>query len=326
MHEYESELSGLFWEALEAQYGLRDGTLYEYLVLRSFTTKIQKGRIPSIDKKDIPRMLLRFILDEWGYLDNETTFMGQPISQTNLSNVTVDWHARYGYLFYNGDFEKDIVDKWNHFLKQARSRQSKWTKKSFYKEILQKEYLKQINEFYHIQNLHETTTIQTIEKTENASDYSHPLRLEVKLERMLHPHLSFESHDELLTEKRLEDYLYKRLDMIEPGLRPIQRQYILDNGRIDILAKDVEGKMVIIEVKVESDTDLVWQESYYSEEIEKRFGVEKVRFIAVVPKYEPHIMNNIVKKKHCKIFSFNAVMKGTALQDILLKQEGVVFS
>jgi len=323
MHEYESELSLLFWEALENQYGLREGTLYEYMVLRSFASSIQKGRIPPIDKKDIPRKLLHFILDEWGYLKNESSFMGERLNLTTLSNITVDWHARYAYLFYDGNFENDIVEKWKHYLKQARTKQSKWTKKSFYKEILQKEYLKQINEAYHIKNLHELTLIPEI-LTEEEGIY--PLRLEIQLERMLHPHLSFESHDELLTEKKLEDYLYQRLELIEEGLRPIERQYVLEKGRIDILAKDADGKIVIVEVKVESDTDLVWQESYYSEEIEKRFGVGNVRFIAVVPKYEPHIMNNISKKNHCKIYSFNAVMKGTVLQRILLKEEGVVLS
>lgn len=322
MDIYEADLSALFWETLETQYGLREGQLYEYLVLRSFTKSLRKGRVPEPDIKQLPWHLIRSILDEWKLEGRLVSLMGDTfrLTSSSLQNIGIDWHQRHAYLFYDGNFERDILFRWKALQKQAKSRQSKWSKKPFFDAILQQEYLHQLNSLYHIQNLIETYPIPELTILED----HHPIRLEVELERILHPHLTFESHDEQLSETMLEDHLYRNLSLVEAGLRPLDRQFTLDNGRVDILAKDSEGKIVVIEVKVETDTDLVWQEDYYVKELEKTFGKGQVRFLAVVPNYEPHIMNTIAEKGHCDIYSFNAVMKGKTLKEIHLQKEGVV--
>ena len=322
MHQYESDLSALFWESLETQYGLKDGRLYEYLVLRSFTRTLRKGRVPKPDLKQLPWNLIRSIMDEWKCEGQLVSFMGDTfrLTSSSLQNLSIDWHQRYAYLFYDGDFERDILFTWQALQKQAKSRQSKWSKKPFFETILQQEYLHQLNSLYHVQNLTEITPISTLELLEERF----PIRMEVEFARILHPHMTFESHHEQLTEKMLEDHLYQNLSLLEAGLRPLSRQYQLENGRLDILAKDQNGLAVVIEVKVEPDTDLVWQETYYVKELEKEFGEGQVRFLAVVPDYEPHIMNTIAEKPHCDIYSFNAVMKGKLLKVIYLQKEGVV--
>ena len=53
--------------------------------------------------------------------------------------------------------------------------------------------------------------------------------------------LSFE-HD-------LEDYLARNLGVLEEGLRLIGRQKVLSIGRVDLLAEDPHGDLVIIELK-----------------------------------------------------------------------------
>lgn len=322
LQQYESDLSALFWETLEKQYGLKDGQLYEYLVLRSFTEQIRKGRVPNPDFKQLPWNLIRSIMEEWECEGQLVSFMGDTfrLTSSSLQNISIDWHQRYAYLFYDGDFERDIFFKWQTLQKQAKIRQSKWSKKPFFTIILQQEYLHQLNSLYRIQNFTELASIDNLVFLEERF----PIRMEVKLERLLHPHLSFESHVEQLSESRLEEYLYQHLSLLEDGLRPVKRQYSLENGRIDILAKDRNDHIVIIEVKVDSDTDLVWQEEYYVKEIEKVYGVGKVRFMAVVPKYEAHILNSIHEKKHCQVFTFDAVMKGTTLKALHLKKEGVM--
>jgi endonuclease len=51
-------------------------------------------------------------------------------------------------------------------------------------------------------------------------------------------------------ERDIEDHLVHHLEVVEKGLKLIGRQVTTEIGRIDILAEDVSGGLVIIEVKV----------------------------------------------------------------------------
>ena len=57
-------------------------------------------------------------------------------------------------------------------------------------------------------------------------------------------------------EARLEDWLEYNLDRLEPGLTFLNRQYeTIDAGRLDILAKDVHGDYVVVELKRDMAND-----------------------------------------------------------------------
>ena len=51
-------------------------------------------------------------------------------------------------------------------------------------------------------------------------------------------------------ERDIEDHLVHHLESIEKGMELVGRQINTDIGRIDILAKDTKGSLVIIEIKV----------------------------------------------------------------------------
>lgn len=51
-------------------------------------------------------------------------------------------------------------------------------------------------------------------------------------------------------ERDVEEHLIKNLDSVERGLCFVERQVVIDVGRVDILAKDASGRRVIIELKV----------------------------------------------------------------------------
>ncbi|WP_054076029.1 endonuclease NucS domain-containing protein [Comamonas testosteroni] len=53
----------------------------------------------------------------------------------------------------------------------------------------------------------------------------------------------------LSLERDLEDQIVSHLDVLEPGLTLVSRQEISDVGRLDLLARDAEGRTVIIELK-----------------------------------------------------------------------------
>jgi hypothetical protein len=50
-------------------------------------------------------------------------------------------------------------------------------------------------------------------------------------------------------ERDLEDHIISHLEGLEPGLELISRQQAIEVGRLDLLAKDRDGRMVIIELK-----------------------------------------------------------------------------
>jgi hypothetical protein len=53
----------------------------------------------------------------------------------------------------------------------------------------------------------------------------------------------------LSLERDLEDQILSHLDVLEPGLMLISRQESCDVGRLDLLARDSDGRTVIIELK-----------------------------------------------------------------------------
>lgn len=58
-------------------------------------------------------------------------------------------------------------------------------------------------------------------------------------------------------ERDIEDHLATNLELIQPGLKLVARQYSTDVGRIDLLAEDHDGTRVVIELKVGEARDSV---------------------------------------------------------------------
>jgi len=51
-------------------------------------------------------------------------------------------------------------------------------------------------------------------------------------------------------ERDVEEHLIRNLDSLEKGLRFVERQVVIDVGRVDIIAQDASGRRVVIELKV----------------------------------------------------------------------------
>lgn len=89
------------------------------------------------------------------------------------------------------------------------------------------------------------------------------------------------------SERQLSDLLMQDLNLIEPGLRPLQQESAIRKGTIDILAEDREGRLVVIEVKRrEAGLDAVSQLSRYVSELAKR-KEKKVRGVLCAPRMTP---------------------------------------
>ena len=90
------------------------------------------------------------------------------------------------------------------------------------------------------------------------------------------------------SEKNLADLLMNDLESIEKGLVALKQESVLQRGMIDILAKDKDGNLVVIELKRRTATlDSVSQLKRYVEEVKKRKDTN-VRGILCAP----HISSN----------------------------------
>jgi len=83
------------------------------------------------------------------------------------------------------------------------------------------------------------------------------------------------------TERDLVDFIVSNPDIIEPGLQILSREHQTPVGNIDILARDREGNLVVIEVKRgQAGPEAVHQLKRYVEFMQLKHG-QKVRGILV---------------------------------------------
>lgn len=137
------------------------------------------------------------------------------------------------------------------------------------------------------------------------------------LERYLQAEHFNTTNTKIITEANLRDYLYLHLDLIEQGLRPIGKEVLTDEGRIDILAKDKNNNYVIIELKTEVDKRLIWQCLYYPEVLPNKFPVNgAIRVITVCPEYPDYLVIVLKKLQHVELFQYQMHSTNSRIEDL----------
>jgi len=98
------------------------------------------------------------------------------------------------------------------------------------------------------------------------------------------------------SERQLSDLLMADLNLIEPGLKPIQKESGVRQGTIDILAEDFRGRLVVIEVKRRTaGLDAVTQLARYVEEMGRRKD-RQTRGILVAPEVTPNALKMLERQ------------------------------
>jgi hypothetical protein len=106
-----------------------------------------------------------------------------------------------------------------------------------------------------------------------------------------------------LSEIYLEDYLVKNLNKIEEGLILIKRQYYIKDGIVDILARDKNNILCIIELKIEDDCKIIiYQCVYYPTEFN-----EPTRMITVAPSYTDKIRVSLNTLGYVEMYSYDLI-------------------
>ncbi|MDY7002850.1 MAG: endonuclease NucS [Cyanobacteriota bacterium] len=113
---------------------------------------------------------------------------------------------------------------------------------------------------------------------------------------------------EFVSEEILEDFLYEHLEILL-DLKVLDRQYIVNSQRCDILAVDNQEKLVVLELKNVEDRGVVQQLTRYYDALldEKPFSDkvdyrQPVRLVAITPNF--HRDNFTDRKYHTLDFQF----------------------
>ena len=97
----------------------------------------------------------------------------------------------------------------------------------------------------------------------------------------------FEAASIFAVEAHLRDYLVNNLGILEKGLglwsvQPPSVEYVVQNRRIDLLAKDASGLPVVIELKLSKSYDrVIGQALLYRGLVSKYLGAKRVRIVLV---------------------------------------------
>lgn len=316
---YESEIADKFINALSLKFSIQDEhILYRYLILR------KKCLNPSVKKSEELNFFAKFILKE---LDIEDLHYKE--SKINLisgfSNSMIDiienWNFQYKDDFIkdeNGNkisFEKYISNNLNLINKLVKKEIGAY-KPKFKKEVTIFYKLKFLNELFKIEMINDTSKIEGFNYNENINS----IPIELQLGRYVHASNFNTSSLLTITEDDFESYLFAHLNDIEIGLRPIERQVIIEEGRIDILAKDINNELVILELKIADDKHLIWQSLYYPDMIKEKYKVDKVRMITVCPSYPNYIKKPLSKINYIESFKYDLIISNSKIEKMNIKK------
>ncbi|MFJ8531392.1 endonuclease NucS domain-containing protein [Bacillus sp. NPDC094106] len=330
MSYYEDEISFLIKNELGEMYGIDDfETLYRYVFLRYTCSRMdvsKKNKNDFLHKSNF----IKFLLSELGLVIREgfIRYKGedistQPIIGECFSNIIEDWcfvSTLKPVMNQEGKLQ-DVHQYLNETIscikKEAKKHCKKYRREVNYWHRVKYESLLLLNQLFGVY-------ISNPDKIEgfyyDSENHVHE-SLEGMYKRCIASSSQMSTNIELITEEMLELYMKQNLSLIEKGLRLVSTQYMLPKGRIDILARDISGTYVVIELKVAEDTDIVWQSMYYRNEIKKMKRVNDVRFITLMPKCEYHIFESLQLVGGVEIFEYVPVIQNEQLINVQLKKK-----
>jgi hypothetical protein len=127
-----------------------------------------------------------------------------------------------------------------------------------------------------------------------------------------------------VTEAQVRDYLYTHMSLIEDGLRPIMKEFPTKEGRVDIVARDKDDTLVVVEVKTENDKRLIWQCMYYPDEVWKKMGrygeEKKVRMITIAPEYPEFIAEPLSRIGGVESYTYSIKASNNIIEEIVVER------
>ncbi len=321
---YESELKQRIQDAFKVMYKIENEEYtFNYLLLRFMT--INKIKKIEIVIKDI-RQLLLFILNELNIPHNNKYFIYKELT----FNITGNYNASLQNIVEDIMFQSSLkgqVDsfgnyiEWKHYIDdvsskiihEATNKSKKYKKEDIYEYYFKYFLLKELNGLFKTTPM-SSIKIDGIKYPDNFDFYKRTLEEICDIYISNYKYLT--SKTNILTESMLENYLKFNLNKIEEGLQLIDTQVEIKNGIIDILAKDKNNQIVIIELKVEQDERLIWQSIYYPMQYKKEHSIKSVRMLTVAPEYKEHISEPLSEIKGVEMLKFTPKIEKGIITDL----------
>ncbi len=109
-------------------------------------------------------------------------------------------------------------------------------------------------------------------------------------------------------ERDLHDYLGRRLEKIEPGLKLFKDgiEFITEVGRIDILATDIRGNLVVLELKAGMAKDAALGQilGYMGSVAKMKLTDKSIRGILVASEFDPRVVLACSALPNIQIFKY----------------------
>ncbi len=114
-----------------------------------------------------------------------------------------------------------------------------------------------------------------------------------------------------------EKYIADHVELIESGMSLIESQKKINGGIIDLLARDKDNKLCVIELKVTNDDkNIVWQAAYYQSAFH-----EDVRVITIAPNYSANIKDALENVPNTELKTYKLDQSGLLQINDLIEKE-----
>ena len=280
MEEYDVPL--VLLENIYSLYGLEDDSnnkLYHYLYIKTCIVNDKK----KAEKSDILKLILSELnIDTFSF---DVVFYDKHYDLATLAIELLDNLEFMASLEGEVNLKKALDEVYLEGYKKS----AKYRKLKEYKQYIKYNRLISLNTRYGISINPSYGLIEGFKYGDNHNPFKRTK--EEELESFLNAEKFMGSNTTThITEEDLEDYLIENLDLIEEGLVYLDRQVEIPGARIDILAKDKNGTICILELKIKEDKSIVWQVLYYPGEIKRKYWENNVRILTVAPNYSPHLL------------------------------------
>ena len=316
MINYESEIEEVVMKHLSMKYGIEDeDVLYRYLKLRF------KCMVSLKKAEDEQAIFGKFLLNELGvydYVYKQETISFYSSFDNSITSIVQGLDFRANLLAvvdenHNKQAFKDYIERvFNEINKEAEASSKHYLKDKYYKYHLYHYRLTLLNERFKIKEIKEVPCIDGFKQD------LFKISFEEECLRYIHASNFNTENIKTIKEEDLEDFLYCNLNLIEEGLRPIKRQYEIEEGKIDILAVDKNNNYVIVELKISNDKHLIWQSLYYPLSIKKQLRIENVRMITVCPSYPNYIKEPLKLIPGVEMVQYKALLSNKKIDKIEL--------
>lgn len=325
---YESEFQSVLIESLKRLYGIKDeAILYAYYQLRY---RIWRWIQPKEQYINEIRKQIDFLLKELNLPNDKGRFQykGEWILagfslENSMQNIMENWNFENSIKTVTNDkglslsMDDYIESEWKKLKRKATNKSKPFKTTPTYSFYQQKHGLDILNHVFQAT----PSTPSEMPHIYYPESHNHFVRtMEEEASVYIHSEELVRMDTKTIEEKTVEEYLRYRLEKVEEGLRYIDHQFSIPDGRIDILAKDRHETYVILELKVVDDKELVWQCMYYPDALKKKLNLSHVRMITLSPSYSPSLLSPLTQLSHVEVMVFTPYVESGIIKDMTFER------